>query len=272
LNGLPVDQIFAPITSPVLRRIEARAPAMEEKVHRRLNAIMDYAVEVGALRQNPLPRRRAHKSTTKHFPAVVDLPGIGTILRRAAVSDPCRGIQRAHLLLAFTAQRVSEVVGARWDEFDLTEQIWAIPRHRMKKKDPERGPHLVPLPPKLAAQLRQWQANDNATSEFVCPAPRDPAKSVTPEACEKHYRVALNLGGKHSPHSWRSAFKTVCSEAGKAKDVVESQLDHQTGNNVESAYDRAKRLDLRRELMNWYEATLVAARDGAQIVSLQRHA
>ena len=272
LNGLPVEQITAAITSPVLRKIEAKAPAMEEKVHRRLYAIMDYAVEVGALRQNPLPRRRARKSSTKHFPAVVDLPGIGAILRKSAASDPCRGIQRAHVLLAFTAQRVSEVVGARWGEFDLTAQTWAIPRVRMKKKDAERGPHLVPLPANLAAQLHQWQVDDNSKGEFVCPAPRDPAKSVTPEACEKHYRDALGLGGKHSPHSWRSAFKTVCSEAGKEKDVVESQLDHQAGTKVESAYDRAKRLDLRRELMTWYEATLIAARDGARVVPLQGHA
>jgi integrase len=176
------------------------------------------------------------------------------------------------VLLAFTAQRVSEVVGARWGEFDLTAQTWAIPRIRMKKKDSERGPHLVPLPAQLAAHLRQWQVDDNSTGEFVCPAPRNPTKYVTPEACEKHYRDALGLGGKHSPHSWRSAFKTVCSEAGKEKDVVESQLDHQTGTKVESAYDRAKRLDLRRELMTWYEATLIAARDGARVVPLQRHA
>ena len=53
--------------------------------------------------------------------------------------------------------------------------------------------------------------------------------------------------------------------------MVESQLDHQAGNKVESAYDRAKRLDLRRELMTWYEATLIAARDGARVVPLQRH-
>ena len=272
LNGLPVDQITAAMTSPVLRKIEAKAPAMEEKVHRRLYAIMDYAVEVGALRQNPLPRRRARKSVAKHFPAVVDLPGIGAILRAAAAADPCKGIQRAHLMLAYTAQRVSEVVGASWAEFDLDVGNWVIPRNRMKKKDDDRGPHVVPLPPHLWALLREWRKTDAESSPFVCPAPRDPTKSITPEACEKHYREALGLGGRHSPHSWRSAFKTVCAEAGKNNDVIEAQLDHQVGTKVESAYDRATRIELRRTLLTWYEATLIAARDGAQVVTLHRHA
>ena len=171
-------------------------------------------------------------------------------------------------MLAFTAQRVSEVVGARWDEVDLETATWTIPRMRMKKKDAARGPHVVPLPPRLAALLKQWRGEDDGAGNFVCPAPRDPAKSITAEACEKHYRDVLGLAGKHSPHSWRSSFSTVCREAGKNRDVIEAQLDHQVGNKTESAYDRATRLDLRCELMTWYESALVAARDGAQVVPL----
>jgi hypothetical protein len=42
------------------------------------------------------------------------------------------------------------------------------------------------------------------------------------------------------------------------------------GNKVASAYDRAKRLDLRRTLMTWYERELLAARDGGDVVPLTR--
>jgi hypothetical protein len=38
-------------------------------------------------------------------------------------------------LTVFTAQRIGEVVGARWDEFDLQAGTGAIPRARMKRKD-----------------------------------------------------------------------------------------------------------------------------------------
>jgi integrase len=132
----------------------------------------------------------------------------------------------------------------------------------------ERGDHVVPLPPGLLAKLREWHAVDGEGAEHVCPAPRDPKRAITPEAVEKHYRDVLKLAGKHSPHSWRSTFSTVCREAGKDGDTIEAQLDHIVGTKVASAYDRAKRLELRRELMRWYEATLLAARDGADVVPI----
>jgi integrase len=140
----------------------------------------------------------------------------------------------------------------------------------MKRRDVERGPHVVALPPALLSTIKAWQDADGKGAMYVCPAPRDPAKPITPEGCEKFYRNALSLAGKHSPHSWRSAFSTIAREAGKDGDVIEAQLDHVVGTKVASAYDRAKRLELRRELMAWYEATLVAARDGATVLALKR--
>lgn len=285
LDGLPISSIRASITAPILHGIETRAPQMEEKVARRLNAIMDFAVELGAIEVNPLPRRRRAKVERRHYAAVVDLPGIGEILRKARAADPCKGIKRADLLIAFTAQRVGEVVGARWDEFELDGAevpvgdghhtkfdakagTWSIPRVRMKMRNEERGPHVIPLPPQLLAMLREWRTVDNKASEFVCPAPRDNSKPITPEAVEAHYRIALDLAGKHSPHSWRSSFSTVCREAGKDSDTIEAQLDHVVGTRVAGAYDRSRRLALRRELLRWYEVTLIAARDGARVVAL----
>ena len=270
LDALPVSAIVAAITAPMLNLVEKNAPAMEEKVSRRLHAIMDYAVETGAIVANPLPRRRRAKRDRPHFPAATKLPEVGAILRAARAADPCKGIARAHLLLVFTAQRVSEVVGATWAEFDLDAQDWAIPRERMKRKDQSRGPHVVPLAPALLASLKEWRAIDGQGTLYVCPAPRDPARPITPEGVEKFYRNVLDLAGKHSPHSWRSAFSTIAREADKDGDVVEAQLDHVVGNKIAAAYDRAKRLQLRRELMRWYEAQLIAARDGAAIVAIGR--
>jgi len=268
LDPLPVSSIVARVTAPLLHAVEISAPMMEEKVARRLNAVLDFAIEVGALELNPLPRRRRGKVDRKHFPAVTHLPELGKILRDARAADPCKGIQRAHVLIAFTAQRVSEVVGAAWDEFNLTAGTWSIPRARMKRKDVERGPHQIPLPPALLRTLHEWRTADGPDAVFVCPAPRDPSKPITPESIEKHYRLALGLSGSHSPHSWRSAFSTVCREAAKDGDSIEAQLDHVVGNKIASVYDRARRLDLRRELMRWYETQLIAAREGAQVVAL----
>ncbi|MBK6806387.1 MAG: integrase, partial [Betaproteobacteria bacterium] len=48
--------------------------------------------------------------------------------------------------------------------------------------------------------------------------------------------------------------------------MIEAQLDHVIGSRVQASYDRAKRLDLRRDLLAWYEAELLAARDGAEVI------
>jgi len=273
LYPLPVTEITAALVTPVLAGVERRAPLMFEKVRARLHRILDHAVTRGALERNPLPKPEPERRRNRrNFPAVTDLAGVGKILRAARAADPSKGIQRAHVLLAFTGQRVSEVVGATWSEFDLEAGTWTIPRERMKRKDEARGPHQVPIPPVLLAQLKEWQTADGAGAKLVCAAPRNAERSVTPEGVEKFYRDALGLQGKHSPHSWRSAFSTIARDAGKDGDVVEAQLDHVVGNKVASAYDRATRFELRRKLMRWYEGQLIAARDGADIVQLKGRA
>jgi integrase len=291
LHRRAIGDIRGAELAAILRAVEERAPQMLEKVRRRLNAILDYAVEQAIIVGNPLPAiRRRRQRERRHYPAVTALRSVGQILRDARASDPCKGVLRAHLLLAFTAMRISEIVEARWDEFNLDgvhihsrngieEKFsthagnWVIPRARMKQhRALERGPHVVPLPPELLSTLREWRKADGNAALYVCPAPGDACKPVTAEAVEKHYRRTLRLGGKHSPHSWRATFSTVCREAGKDADTVEAQLDHVVGNKVAAAYDRAKRLELRRELMTWYEGALISARDGATVVSIGREA
>lgn len=271
LDALPMIEITAPIAAPILRRAERKAPDMATKVRQRLRAIFDYAVEDGVVPLNPIPAARRAKAERKHYAAVLDHAGVGDILRAADKADVARGVRRAHLLAAFTAQRIGEIVPATWAEVDLKAGTWAIPRERMKRKDEKRGAHVVPIPPVLLGQMREWRRADGDEALHVCPAPRGEGH-ITREAVEKFYRRALDLGGKHSPHSWRSVLNSWAGDAGKDMLAVEAQLDHVIGNKVTAAYDRAQRLDLRRELVRWHEGRLIAARDGADVVPLPRKA
>ena len=68
------------------------------------------------------------------------------------------------------------------------------------------------------------------------------------EGLEKFYSETLGLAGRHSPHSWRSAFSSILRDRGHERDVVELALDHvKDPNAVLRAYDRgqrtAKRID-----------------------------
>ncbi len=270
LDSLSISEITAAMASPHLRRVERNAPDMAKKVRQRLRSIFDYAVEGGLITGNPIPAPRRHKTTggRPHLPATLTKDGVGAILRAADKAEVGRGVRRAHMLAAFTAQRVGEIVSATWDELDLKAGVWSIPRELMKRKDEERGPHLVPIPPRLLAAMKEWRRADGDDAVYVSPGPRG-GTPITREAVEKFYRRGLKLSGKHSPHSWRSVLSTWANDAGEDADAVEAQLDHATGNKVKTAYDRAKRLQRRADLMAWHEAALIAARDGAKVVELR---
>jgi len=271
LDSLPISEITAAMASPHLRKIERTAPDMAKKVRQRLRSIFDYAVEDGLIVGNPIPapRRRKKGAERTHLPAVLTKEGIGAILRASDAAEVGKGVRRAHMLATFTAQRIGEIVGATWDEIDLQSAVWSIPRDRMKRKDAERGPHLVPISPRLLALLKEWHRVDGDGRTYVSPAPRGDAP-ITREAVEKFYRRGLKLTGKHSPHSWRSVLSTWANDGGEDADAVEAQLDHATGGKVKAAYDRAKRLQRRADLMAWHEEALIAARDGAKVVQLRK--
>jgi integrase len=271
LNGLTVDSITAAIAMPHIRRVERNSPDMASKVRQRMRGIFDYAVESGLIIGNPIPasRRRKGHADRSHLPAVTDKAGVGEILRAADTAESCRGIRRAHLLAVFTGQRMGEICNALWSEFDLNRGVWTIPRERMKVKKEERGAHSVPLPPQLLRAIREWRRADGESAVYACPAPRGNGP-ITREGVERFYRKGLKLEGKHSPHSWRAVLSTWANDAGEESDIVEAQLDHLTGTKIEVAYDRAKRLDRRADLMKWHEDALVAARDGANVIDLKR--
>jgi integrase len=66
--------------------------------------------------------------------------------------------------------RSGEVIGARWDEFNLTEKIWTIPGERTKAGKP----HRVPLCARAMQILEEMQLiRDRRPSEFVFQGAKD---------------------------------------------------------------------------------------------------
>jgi integrase len=271
LLKLHVAKIDAPTVARVLARVDRESVSMSKKVRTRVRAIFDHAITEGLITLSPVPAtRRRTAGAKRNYPAVTKREGVGEILRDARKADVCRGIKRAHEIIAVTAQRSGEIVPAEWAEFDLDSDAptWTIPRSRMKMKKGERGDHLVPLPPRLRALLKLWKAEDGDSALYVCPAPRSKGH-VTADALEKFYRRTLGLAGKHVPHSWRRVWKTWGGDAGKPFDALEAQLDHiNIGDKIAGSYDEAARLDPRREIAAWYEGELTAARDGAEVIPL----
>jgi integrase len=177
----------------------------------------------------------------------------------------------AHRLIAFTGMRIGNVVEAEWKELHLDQEtpVWIIPRAKMKVKD-RLLDHRIPLGIEIAEELRQWQKMFGGKG-YVLLSPMG-EKHIGRESIEKMYRVTLELGGKHSPHGWRSALSTLARDNGYARDVVELALDHADDNEVARAYDRGERFEERIKLFQWWGKQLAAAQHGAAIIPLKRKA
>jgi integrase len=70
---------------------------------------------------------------------------------------------RALKLTIYCASRSGEVLGANWEEIDLENAVWTVPRERMKAG----RPHRVPLSRPALALLKTL--NEPRISEFVFP-------------------------------------------------------------------------------------------------------
>ncbi|TXT21799.1 MAG: putative phage integrase [Gallionellaceae bacterium] len=168
------------------------------------------------------------------MPALLDWASLGDILRRAEAARLSPSMCMAHRLCAFTAMRIGNVVNAEWREFHLDDEqpVWIIPYKKMKVATRDIG-HRVPMCPEIADELCRWRETFGGKG-FVFPSPQG-GKYIGRESIEKVYRVTLALGGKHSPHGWRSAFSTLARDNGFARDVVELALDHAHDNEVARA-------------------------------------
>jgi integrase len=272
LARIPITAITAAHVTPILRVLGKRIPDLASKIAQRVVAIFDFAVAHGVISVNPAAAsakmvKKNKEAAAKNLPAITDVAGIGEFMRIAARANVSHGVMAAHLIAAFTAQRISEIVPARWEEFDLDAGLWNIPRSRMKKKEEERGDHKVPLPFQLIAMLQDWKKRGE---QHVCPSPRDDSH-VSREAVEKFYRVTIDYRDRHSPHSWRSAFSTLAHDSEFDHAVIEAHLDHVLHNgSVAADYDRGKRLVARQELMRWWGDTLHSSWHGADVLPLRR--
>lgn len=277
LGNLPIADITPAMVTRVIKRIEHRAPDTARKVLQHVTGIFRFAQTRDLRKDNPadpVSEGLKKKGRVRHRPAILEWLGLGEILRKAEAARLSPAVRLAHRLCAFSACRISNVVEAEWLEFHLDAEIpmWVIARRKMKARDRDHD-HKIILGPTMAAELGAWR-NLIGGKGFVFPSPQG-GKHITRESLEKAYRVTLGLKDKHTPHGWRSAFSTLARDSAKEegggfeRDVVELALDHIHDNDVVRAYDRGERLTQRVKLMNWWDAELVKAQRGADVVPMR---
>jgi integrase len=138
--------------------------------------------------------------------------------------------------LILTAARTSEVLDARWEEFDLDKKLWTVPADRMKAH----CEHRVPLCSRALAIVAMLAKAK--TGAFVFPSRHRLDKPMSTSALAT---VLQRLKVDATVHGFRSSFRDWAGEETTfAREIAEASLAYVVGDAAEQAY--------RRSILVWF--------------------
>jgi integrase len=160
-----------------------------------------------------------------------------------------------------TAARSGEVLGARWEEFDLDRAVWTVPSRRMKGG----REHRVPLSQRALEIVKVMYEARN--SDFVF-AGQNPGKPLSmPALLTLLRRMKIEDA---TVHGFRSTFRDWAAERTNfPNEVCEAALAHVIENKAEAAYRRGDLFDKRRKLMDAWAAYCTTPKAG-KVVAFRR--
>jgi integrase len=253
LRTKPVPEIGTEDILKVLQPLWTTKPETASRLRGRMERVFDFARARGqGTGENPA-RWRGHLDavlpkramlTRGHHKAMPfdEVPAFVLALRdREGVA--ARALEFAIL----TAARSGEVMGARWDEFNVEARVWTVPAARMKAG----REHRVPLSSRAVEILRGM--HERRLGDLVFPG----VKAGRPLSVMALEMVLRRMKADVTVHGFRSAFRDWAGERTHfPREVAEAALAHLVGDAVERAYRRGDALEKRRELMDAWASFL----------------
>jgi integrase len=276
LGKRPVAEITPKELIDVLRQVEDRgAQELARRLKQTCGQIFRYAIIHEKATTNPAAaffNKDALKPFTKGHYAALESREISGFMAALGRNDArlYPATRYALKLMMLTFVRTSELIEARWSEFDLDGAQWLIPAERMKM----RRPHIVPLCAQALVILRELESQrakwgTEAVPDFVFPNQVNPRKAMSNNTILKAIE-RLGYKGQTTGHGFRAmAMSTIKEKLGYRHEVVDRQLAHAPSNKVDAAYDRAMFIDERRVMMQAWGDYLEAQAKG-NVVEFRR--
>jgi integrase len=250
----PIAEIEALELVAMMKTIEKRgALDIAKRSHQTCSQIFRYAIAHGVTKRNPAVEIRPSDvlaSRKKQNYARVEGKELPHLLRKIEVYNGSTITRVAIKLMAMTFVRTSELIGARWEEFDLDSARWDIPASRMKMK----APHTVPLSTQAVTLLKSLHTL-TGHSPLLFPGERDHERSMS----NNTILGALDRMGyarRMTGHGFRGIASTLLHEQGWPHEHIELQLAHQERNQVSASYNHAMYLQPRAEMMQAWSTYL----------------
>ena len=212
LGALQMDEIQASDIVAMVRTIEARgARDVAKRALETTGQIFRYAIAHGYAKRNPakeIEPRDILKASVKTNYARVDAKQLPDLLRAIEVYRGTHVTRLAMKVMALTFVRTSELIGAKWSEFDLEAKRWDIPADRMKM----RTPHIVPLA-RQSLEVLQTLHSLTGHSEWLFPGDRDTTKPMSNNTILKALE-RMGYKGIMTGHGFRGLASTILHEQG----------------------------------------------------------
>lgn len=260
--------------------IDRGAEAMANRTHNVLTMMFNFAVEEGILGASPCSGRKLPAERGERDRALNDseIKTFWDGLNDAGM-EPMN--QLALKLLLATAQRRSEVVKTKWDEFDLEKREWTIPVERIKtrkrKKKSKVGAHLVPLSDLVLSLLCEIKEL-SGESPYLFPSSRT-GRSIDPAAITRALRRAqdeknenrLKIDEFFTVHDLRRTATTGMTSIGISRFDVGRVLNHEEEGSTK-IYDKYNYFIEKRDVLDRWGRKLEAIISGekAKIVELRK--
>ncbi len=268
LGRVPVESITIELVHKVLEPIWITKTETATRVRQRIETVLDWCKARGYCKgDNPaslkgglgelLPKSQKIKRVEHH--AALPYQRANEFVKALRAKSSLTSLALEFMLL--TACRTGEVVGAKWEEIDLTSNIWTIPPERMKAG----VQHRVPLSTRAIQIINLMKTQ--AHNEYLFPS-YSVAKNthMSSGSCLVAMKKMDSFKG-YTPHGLRSTFRDWASETTNfANETLELALAHTIANKAEAAYRRQDQLDKRSKLMQqWQRHVESAVTDGAVI-------
>jgi integrase len=264
LGPLQITEIEAPDIVAMVRSIEARgARDIAKRAMETTGQIFRYVIANGKVRRNPVGDFRPGdvlKATRKTNYARIDEKELPHLLKEIEVYRGTPLTRLALKLMALTFLRTSELIGARWSEFDLEAARWNIPAERMKM----RTPHIVPLS-RQSLEILDLLRELNGDSEWVFPGERSGERTMSNNTLLKGLE-RMGYKGKMTGHGFRGLASTILHEKEYPHEHIELQLAHAPRNAVSAAYNHAQHLKGRTKMMQEWADFLEQTQRGARVL------
>ena len=258
IGNLPVADLTPATVASLIRHIGKRSQSVARRGWEQIVMVFRHGVSIGAMTTSPcaslsitsiLGARPARKERIK---LTVDELRIVLGRLRTESEVNCLAVQ----MLLYSCVRKSELLNAKWGDFDLIQGRWKVPASSVGNKS--RRAYTIPLAPQVISWLHRLQTL-SGMSQWVLPAQANRSSGDSKPMSLSTLNVVLGRVTEDirhiSPHDCRSTARSYLSEFEPNQFVIERALNHSLGGLFE-VYEKSDYFEERKKMLDQWASFL----------------